>query len=258
LIDSHCHLEQPDYDNDREEVITRAKKKLKAVITSCARPDNLDLTLRMTEQNKGFVFACAALHPAYIKNFTQRQIDDYFESIARSRDRIVAIGEAGLDYSWVKEEEWRQKQKELFIRFIELAKDYDKPLTVHSRDSYADVVRILEQHDARKVHLHLFGANQLVNQVVDHGWYISVGPIVLSSKKHFQISRDTPLEFLLLETDAPWNAPEIFTEHRKVRNEPTSIEMVARKISEIKKASYEEVWKTCGDNAMKFFGLKLD
>jgi TatD DNase family protein len=66
-----------------------------------------------------------------------------------------------------------------------------------------------------------------------------------------------PLELLLLETDAPWNSPEVFLEHKKVRNEPISIEIVARKIAEIKKISFEEVWKACGENAVKFFDLKL-
>ena len=255
MIDVHCHLEQPQYDEDRDEVIARAKKKLKAVISSCAHPKDFQATLKLAEENKNFVFPAIGMHPEYIKDFSQKQIDDYLQMMEENSDKFVSVGEIGLDYFWVKEEEWRQKQKELFVQFIEFAKDHDKPLTVHSRDAYEDVVKILEQQDAKRVHLHLFGANQLVKQVAENGWYISIGPIVLASKKHFQIARDMPLELLLLETDAPWNAPEVFTEHMKVRNEPTSVEAVARKIAEIKKISFEDVDKATDENAARLFRL---
>lgn len=255
MIDSHCHLEQHDYDSDRNEVIARARQKLKAVITSCAHPRDFDLTMKMVEENKNFIFASIGMHPEFIKDFSQKQIDDYFQLLEENKDRYISVGEVGLDYSWVKEDEWRQKQKELFIQFIEFAKEHKKPLTIHCRDAYEDTVKILEQQDAKQVHLHLFGANQMVKQVAENGWYVSIGPIVLSSKKHFQISRDMPMELLLLETDAPWNAPQVFTEHVKVRNEPTSVEVVAMKIAEIKKIDFEQVAKTTDENAIKFFGL---
>jgi TatD DNase family protein len=257
MIDSHCHLEQHDYDGDRSEVIARAREKLKAVVTSCAHPKDFDLTLKMVEDNKNFIFSSIGLHPEFIKDFSQNQIDDYFQLMEENKGKFVSVGEVGLDYAWVKEDEWRQKQKELFTQFIEFAKEHKKPLTVHCRDAYEDTVKILEQQDAKQVHLHLFGANHMVKQVAENGWHVSVGPIVLSSKKHFQISRDMPLELLLLETDAPWNAPQVFTEHKKVRNEPASVDVVARKIAEIKKIDFEQVDKATDDNAVRFFGLNL-
>ena len=127
---------------------------------------------------------------------------------------------------------------------------------VHSRESYEEVVKILEQQDAKKVLLHLFGDNKLVKRIVDNDWYVSIGPIILRSKKHYQITRDMPLGFLLTETDAPWNAPEVFLEGKKTRNEPTSVKVVVEKFAEIKKMSFEETDKLTTENAIKFFNLE--
>jgi TatD DNase family protein len=103
----------------------------------------------------------------------------------------------------------------------------------------------------------LFGDNKLVKRVVENNWYISVGPIVVRSKKHFQIVRDMPIELLLLETDSPWNHPKVFTEHIALRNDPTSVKVVAQKIAEIKKISFEEAAKITTENAIKLFELPL-
>lgn len=257
MIDVHCHLEQKDYDADRDEVIERCKKELRAIVTCCARPEDFDLTMKMVEQHKSFVFASVGIHPEYIKEISEKEIQNFLETIKQNKEKIASIGETGLDYHWITETDWQKKQRELFVQMINFAKEIDKPLTVHSRDAYEDVVKVLEQEDARKAHLHLFGANQLVKRVAENGWNISVGPIVLRSKRHFQISRDMPLEQLLLETDSPWNHPSVFLEGKRIRNDPISIKVVAEKIAEIKKLSFEEVWKRCGENAMKFFNLNL-
>ncbi len=255
MIDAHCHLEQKDYEKDRDEVIDRCRQQMKAVVTSCAHPRDFDLTLQLTEKYKGFVFAAVGLHPEYVKEISEKEKDEFLELVKQNKDKIVALGEVGLDFHWIKESEWQEKQKEWFVQFIEFSNEIKKPLVVHSREAYEEVVKILEQQDAKQVHLHLFGDNNLVKRIADNGWYVSIGPIVLRSKKHFQITRDMPIEQLLLETDAPWNAPEVFLEGKKVRNEPTAVKIVAEKIAEIKKMSFEEVWKTCGENAIKFFNL---
>jgi TatD DNase family protein len=116
MIDVHCHLEQKDYDKDRDDVIEKCKKELKAVITSCAHPRDFDLTLQLTEKYKNFVFACYGIHPEYIKEVSEKEIDEFLDSLVKNKDKIVAIGETGLDFWWTKEEEWKQKQRELFIR----------------------------------------------------------------------------------------------------------------------------------------------
>ncbi len=257
MIDSHCHLEQEDFDKDRDEVIERAKKELKAVITCCAVPGDFEKTIEMVKKYKGFVFASVGLHPEEIKNVKESEKDEFLELIEQNKNFIVSVGEIGLDYFWIREEEWRKKQKELFIEMINFAKEIKKPITVHLRDAFEDGVKILEQEDAKKVHLHLFGAPHLLPTVIENNWYVSIGPIILRSKKHKKIGKRIPLDLLLLETDAPWMAPEQLTQGIKARCEPIAIKVVAEKIAEIRKISFEEVWRKCGENAVKFFNLPI-
>jgi TatD DNase family protein len=255
LIDVHCHFEQKDYDADRDNVIEKCKQQLRAVITCCAHPKDFDLTMQLIEKYRGFIFATVGIHPEYIKEISEQEKDEFLDLIKANKEKFVAIGECGLDFAWIKEPEWREKQKQQFIQFIHFANDLKKPLVVHSRNAYEEVVKILEQEDAKQVLLHLFGDNKLVGKLVDNKWYVSIGPIVLRSKKHFQITRDMPIEFLLTETDAPWNAPEIFLEGKKVRNDSTSIKIVIERISEIKKLSFNDIDKITTENAIKFFNL---
>ncbi|OGI12632.1 hypothetical protein A3K64_03440 [Candidatus Micrarchaeota archaeon RBG_16_36_9] len=257
MIDVHCHLESHDYDNDRDEVIEKCKKELKAVITSCVHPRDFDLTLGMVEKHKNFVFATCGIHPEYIKEVSEKEIDETIEKIKQNKDNLVAVGETGLDFFWVKELDWQQKQKELFIQLIELSKELDKPLIIHSRDSYEETIKILEQEDVKEVDMHMFGDHHLTKRVIENGWFISINTIILRSKGHKKIAKDCPLDKLMLETDAPWLSPKKLLEGIDERNDPTSIKMVAERIAEIKKISFEEVWQKCGENAIKFFKLLL-
>jgi TatD DNase family protein len=253
MIDCHCHLEQKDYEKDRDEIIEKCRKELKAVITSCAHPRDFELTMQLTEKYKNFVFASCGIHPEYIKEVSEKEIDDFIEKIKQNKDKIVAIGETGLDFWWTQEAEWQQKQRELFVRLIKLAKELRKPLIIHSREAYEETVKILEQEDAKEVDMHMFGDHHLTKRIVDNGWFISINTIILRSKSHKKIARDCPLENLMLETDAPWLSPKKLLEGIEEKNDPTSIKLVAEKIAEIKKISFEEVWRTCGENAVKFF-----
>jgi len=252
MIDTHCHLEQKDYDNDRDDVIKKCiDAGLKGIITCCAHPDDFRLTMEMVEKYKGFIFATVSIHPEYIKEINDKVVEQFFDVIRKNSDKIVGIGETGLDYYWIKEPEWREKQKELFEKHIQLAFELDKPIVIHARDAFDDTIEILESFNCRRVQMHMFGAHHLTKRVVDNGWFISVNTILFRSKKHKKIVRDTPLENLLLETDAPWLGLG------GKRNDPTAIVKVAEKIAEIKKVSFEEVWIRCARNAVRFYELPL-
>jgi TatD DNase family protein len=258
MIDVHCHLEQKDYDNDREDVIEKCRKELKAVITSCAHPKDFELTMRMVENHKGFVFASCGIHPEYVKEVSEKGKDDFLDLIVKNKDKIVAIGETGLDYWYVKEDEWQKRQKDLFIELIGLAKELNKPLIIHSREVFEETLDVLEDNDAKRVDFHMWGANQLLKRILDNGWFVSMNTIILKSKKHKKIARDIPLERLMLETDSPWLARKRLLEGLESRNDPRSIKIVAEKVSEIKKLPFEEIWQKCGENAVKFFDLGID
>ncbi len=257
MIDSHCHLEQKDYDSDRDEVVEKCKKELKAVVTSCAHPNDFGLTLRIADKHKNFVFASVGVHPEYIKELREKEKNELLDKIKENRKNIFAVGEIGLDYFWIKEREWQQKQKELFIGMINFAKELKKPIVVHSRDAIEDTVRILEQEDAKRVMLHLFGSRQHMERVVENGWLISLGPIIARSKNHRKISRDFPLEKVLLETDSPWFGGQD-EKGNGLRGTPLNINPVAEKIAEEKKLPFEQVWRQCGRNAINFFRLPIE
>ena len=252
MIDSHCHLEQEDYDPDRDQVIGKCKSKLKAIITCCADPRDWETTKEIIEKNKGFVYAIAGIHPEFIKDFEKGEIKKFIEIIKKEakHGNIKAIGEIGLDYHWIKETVWREKQKELFIKFIEISKELDLPLVVHSRDAVFECISILEEHGMKnkKVLMHLMGDKDFVQKVISNGWMISVGPGILRSKETRKIARDCPLSSLMLETDSPWFG-------MGERGTPLNVFKAAEKVSEIKKISIEEIEKVTDENAIAFFSL---
>jgi TatD DNase family protein len=250
MIDCHAHLEQPEYDRDRDEVIEKCKKELKAIVTCCAHPKDFELTLQLVKKYKGFIFATVSIHPEYIKEIEEKEKNEFFKKIRENREEIVGIGETGLDFI-IEEAEWRKKQEDLFLDFISLAKELNLPLVIHARKAFKEAIEILEEQKAKNVLLHFFSAKELLSKVIENNWYISVNTTLLSSKKIKKIVRDIPLERILTETDSPWLGLE------KKRNEPTSVKYVIEKIAEIKKMGFEEVDKITTENAIKFFNLNL-
>ncbi len=274
MIDVHCHLEQKEFENDLDKVIQDCKKSgLEALVTSCANPADLEKTLKIASMYPDFIFPCLGLHPEYIKELKEKEVSDYLEKIKESRNRIVAIGEIGLDFFWVKEPGWQEKQKEQFAELIRFSKEIKKPLVVHSRDAHPETIRILEQEDARHVLLHMFGGKGLLKSVIENKWLVSINYLITRSKTYKKIARDLPLENICLETDAPWNGQQktreqlaasdiIFRENADsntilLRNDPTTIKATAEKIAEIKKLAFGDVWKTCGENAKRFFSMQF-
>lgn len=260
MIDTHCHLEQSDYSKDRDVVIERCKHQLQAVVISCSNFKHFNTTLQLVRQHKGFVFAATSVHPQYVKEIDEKELRKYFEMIRSNKENIVAIGETGLDYNWIKETEWQEKQKQLFIRFIDLANQLLLPLVIHSRDAAETVVDILEKYKTKSVQMHMFTKRALLKRVIDNGWLISVNTLLLRSKNVKKIVRDCPLEQLMLETDSPWLGMDKDGKLKPkdiVRNEPIAVRLVAEKIAQIKKIKIENVDRQTTENAIKFFSLKF-
>jgi len=249
MIDVHCHLEQKDYEKDRDELIEKCKQKLKCLITCCTCLEDFDLTMEIVEKYKNFVFASVAIHPELIKKVKENEIDEFFNKVKENREKIVAIGETGLDFI-IEEREWREKQKELFIKFIDLAKNLNLPLIIHARKAFAETIEILEKCRAKRVLMHFFTAKELLPKIIENGWSISVNTTLTKSKKIKKIVREIPIEKIMLETDSPWLG-------EGKRNDPLSVEIVAREISKIKNISFEKINEITDKNAIEFFNLKL-
>jgi TatD DNase family protein len=254
MIDCHCHLEQKQYQENREKIIQEAKKELKALVTCAAHPKNIKLTIELTKKHKNFIFAALGIHPTYIKEITEQEIEKAIEEIKENKNNIVAIGETGLDYHWIKEPGWQEKQKILFRKLIALAKELNLPLIIHSRNATPETIEILEQEDMKekKVLMHLFGDKKYIQKIINNNWFVSIGPGIRKSKDIRKIARDMPLKRILLETDSPW-----FAQEGQEYGTPNNVKIAAEKIAEIKKISIGEVEKQTDLNAKTFFDLKI-
>lgn len=254
MIDCHCHLEQKEYNQVREQVIEQCKKEMKALITCAAHPRDIELTLKLVRENKNFIFCSIGIHPEYIKEIDDKEIDNVIKEIEKNKALIIAIGETGLDYYWVKEPELQEKQKTLFKKFIALAKKFNLPLVIHSRNATEDTIAILEEESMqhKKVLMHLFNDRKSLAKVIDNGWLISIGPGIMKSKDIRKIARDIPLNKILLETDSPW-----FAQENQKYGTSLNVMVALEKIAEIKKLSPEEVEKQTDLNAIEFFNLKI-
>ncbi len=252
MIDVHCHLEQKDYDKDRDAVIEECKKELKAVVDSSPYLPHFKRAVEMHRKYKNFVFISLAIHPIYVEKVKEADIEKAVSFIKENEKEISAIGETGLDYYHVKDEALRKKQQYMFLRFVEVAAEIDKPLVVHCRDAFDDCIRILEEKGmkGKRVMMHLYSSRRHLQKVIEGGWSISVGPSIGNSKDIKKIVRDMPLDRIMLETDSPWFG-------KNCRNTPLSIRYVAERIAQVKKIPFEDVWLQAGRNAVEFFRLPL-
>lgn len=262
LFDCHCHLEDKTFDVDLKGVIERAQEKLSGLVCSGVDPADFVKVLSVCEKYPGFVHASLGVHPEYVDKLDEAKINDAISEIKKNQERIISVGEVGLDYFWHTKEMIRDQQKQMFIRFIDLAKELDKPLVVHirtgkdkERNAYKDAFEILEREDARKVLLHMFGVKSLLERALSNGWYISTNGIVLSSKEHKKIAKAVPIDRLLLETDSPYLLPAPLKEQNIKRNEPVFVEYVARRVAEVREVGFEEICIKTTETAKKFFGI---
>lgn len=252
MIDVHCHLEHENFRKDIDNVVNRCKEELKCIVTSSPHPKDFEYTISIVNKFPDYVYACLGLHPEYIEEFDEEVIRGFENFVESNINKISALGEIGLDYFWIKDENLREKQKELFYRIIEFAKKINKPIVVHIREAYEDAIKILEDRDYQKVLLHMFGGDKFIDKVLSNEWKISVGPIILRSKTHKKIVKKIPIERIMLETDSPW---------MKIDGKPcfpTDVKIVAAKIAEIKKIDVNLVERITDANAKEFFGLKLN
>lgn len=273
LIDTHCHLDFPEFDADRAEVIRRAKSQGIDYIINIG--SSLEGSRRSIELSKeyDFIYATVGMHPHEADTFGQ-EVKPVLEELAR-KNKVVAIGETGLDY--YKNYSQPENQRLLFTYLVKLAKDLGLPLVIHNRQAQDDTLGILKNAMPIKAVVHCFsGDDDFLKNCLELGLFISFtcnitypAKVSNSQRDHAgekdMVQRDKkagslrdlvkiiPLERLLLETDAPFLPPEGL---RGERNEPLYVQHLAREIAGIKEASIEEVAKITTENAITFFNLK--
>jgi TatD DNase family protein len=239
LIDVHCHIDDQTFDNDRDQVVERARDVL--ILNAGVDPASNRKTLEIAGKY-GNVRACLGLHPEFIVKFTDDLIAKETKWIKEHRKQIVAVSEIGLDYYWVKNEDQRIRQKNLFRKMLQLASELSLPVIIHSREAANDTLSILQEFRELKVILHGF------SEPDNKGYPVSVAPNIYRNKAKQRQVKELPLEALLTETDSP-----LLGIDPKERNEPANVVKVIEKIAELKNLNTEEVRERISRNASEFF-----
>jgi len=251
LIDTHCHLEMDDFDPDRDEVIKRAKDAgIEAIITIGSDVESNIQALELSEKYD-FVYSSIAIHPHDAEDFSEDIYLKLKEWI--SREKVVAIGETGLDYHY--EYSPREIQRDVFKRHLALAKETDLPVVIHSREAKKDTLEIIEASGVNRGVFHCFSGDiTMAEKAMAMGFYISVaGPVTFKNARRLaEIVKAIPDDYLLIETDAPYLAPEPF---RGKRNEPSYLVHTAKAIAELKGVHVEDLVRITTLNAKRLFGI---
>ena len=246
LFDAHAHLAAPDFADDLPDVLARAESAgLCGVVTVGETPADVERILDLAARHP-LVKPAAGLFPTILDPAAAA---DVLALIRRNADRLVAIGEVGLDRWMVKTDaEWRV-QEAVLAEFVAVANELDLPLNVHSRSAGRHAIHVLRRCGARRVLLHAFdGKAAAALEGVEAGYAFSIPPSVVRSPQKQKLVRHLPLECLLLETDSPVLGPDPET-----RNEPANVVVACRAVAELKGVSPETVARVTTDNARRLF-----
>ena len=272
LFDSHSHLNDEKFDEDREEIIKKIYESgVKEFVTAGYDLKSSRKAIEMANKYD-FMYATAGISPNDIpqkeeklwKQLTElkeiiknnQKISENKTSVIENNKKIVAIGEIGLDYHW--NEDNKELQRKAFIKQIEIANEFDLPIQIHTRDAVMDTFDILKNNKVNNTGVfHCCPQNrELIKEGLKLGYYISfAGPITFkSSKNASEMIELVPNDRILIETDSPYLAPEPV---RGTRNTPINVKYVAQKIAEVKNLSQEEVEKITTENAERIFKINF-
>lgn len=247
LFDVHCHLSFPEFDGDRDKVVERALRQNIRIINSSVSPEEIEKAMKVAEEYSN-VYWTLGLSAS---ETNEKKAEKTISAIKENKERIVGIGEVGLDYYWIRDEKLRECERKNFKRFIELSDELNLPLVVHSRNAEEDCLNILEEYN-KKALMHCFsGTLRQAERAVKLGCLISIPTNIAYSKQKRELAGKIQLTSIVLETDAPYLA-----QTPKTRNEPVNVKKSVEEIAEIKKLAREEVEETTTINAKRFFNLK--
>lgn len=249
IIDSHVHLNNYQFDEDRKEVFERIKKNLDFVVNIGYDLESSEIGVEYANNND-FIYCTVGFHPDEIETYSD-EAEKKLEEFTKN-PKVLAIGEIGLDYHWMtrpKEEQWK-----IFRRQLNLAKKTDKPVVIHTREAMEDTINILNEFPDVGGILHCYpGSVETAKQMIDR-FYLGIGGVLTfkNAKKLVDVVREIPLERLIIETDCPYMAP---APYRGKRNEPIYAVEVAKKIAELKNISYDEVVRITNENTRKAYKM---
>ena len=252
IFDTHCHLNSEELYERLEEVLESAKKVGvdKFLVVGWNKESSFK-AVEIAHRYEG-IYAAIGFHPTDIDDVSD---EDYHETMALVNDpKVVAIGEIGLDYHWVKDPAQREKQKEWFIKQINFANEHKKPISIHNREAFEDCLKILKEHRPMfSGVMHCYsGSVELLKDVLDLGLYIGLdGPLTFTNAKTpKEVCEEVPLNRLLVETDSPYLSPHPL---RGTINEPKNIALVIDEITRIKGLSKKHILDVIYQNSCDLF-----
>ena len=254
LIDSHAHLDLPEFNHDLEAVIQRARDNgVDRIITVGIGISECRQALELAARYP-FIFATLGIHPHNAVGFDTAALD-FLEAHAANQ-KVVALGEMGLDY--YRNLSPRDAQRRCFSSQLGLARSMKLPVVIHDRDAHDETLEILRQEKAHEMGgvLHCFsGDAAMAFACIDMGFYISIpGTVTYKNARVIQdVVKSVPLQHLLIETDCPFLTP---VPHRGKRNEPAYVRLVAEKIAEIQQVDFDEVARVTAENTCRVFRLE--
>lgn len=253
IFESHAHYDDKQFDEDREELLASMKENgIENIINVGSDLRGSKKTVELAEKYD-FIYGAVGIHPSDIEDLNEDTYQWLKEQTAL--EKIVAIGEIGLDYYWDKEEEVQKAQRYWFERQMNLAKEVNLPVIIHSRDAAEDTLKLMKEMHAEQVPgvIHCFSySKEMALEYVKMGYYIGIGGVVTfkNAKKLKEVAASVPLDRILLETDCPYLAPE---PNRGKRNSSLNLPYVAEEIARIRNITAEEVIEATQKNAQRLF-----
>ena len=232
IIDSHAHYDDDAFNEDREQVLEEIKKNGVVGVLNCSSSYNsLSATDKLTREYD-FIFGALGIHPENAYELKENAIDE-IRNYIDSNDKIVAIGEIGLDYYW-DENPPKDVQKDAFRKQMNIAKELGLPVVIHDRDAHSDTLEIMKEFPEVTGVVHCFsGSVEFAKECIKLGYYIGFTGVITfkNAKKIIEVAKEIPLERILVETDCPYMAPE---PNRGKRNKSDYIKYIITRIAEIK------------------------
>jgi len=249
IFDTHAHYDAEQFDQDRDQLLTGMRERgVGTIINASAEVSSWERTMDLTRKYP-FIYGTIGVHPDEVGDLDEEQFERMKGFL--SDDKIVAVGEIGLDYYW--DNQPHDIQKYWFIRQLRLAREYDLPVVIHSREAAEDTFLTMKEHAADlPAVIHCFSySRELAREYIKMGYYIGVGGVVTfkNARRLKEVVSDIPLEHLLLETDCPYLAP---VPNRGKRNDSANLIYVAEEIARIKGISSAEVISRTEENADRF------
>lgn len=252
IFDSHAHYDSSKFNEDRDKLLNSMEKNgVGTIVNSGASWKSVTEVVELAEKYP-FVYAAVGLHPDEVGAFNEERFE--FLKKQCQHEKVVAVGEIGLDYYW--DNEPHEVQKKWFVKQLNLARELNLPVIIHSRDSAEDTLTIMKEHGkGLQGVIHCFSySKELAEEYIKMGFHIGIGGVVTfkNGKKLKEIAASIPLERILLETDCPYLAPE---PHRGKRNSSLYIPHIAQEIADLRGITYEEVVEQTELNARKLFRI---